>query len=73
MSTEVEGGSSDADDDGEVDCLSGFSDGESAAAGVSDGFSQAQASVPAWAPSKDMKEPWFLIQLVVRQEGLRHI
>lgn len=69
---EVEGGSFDAHDDGEIDHLSGFSDGESAAAGVSDGFSQAQASAPERCP-KDMKETWFLIQLVVWQEGLQHI
>lgn len=64
------GGSSlEADDDGDSGRLSRFSDG--ASAGVSGGFPSSGIS-DARCP-KDMKETWFLIQLVVWQEGLQHV
>ena len=60
-----------ADDDGDSGRLSRFSDGASPAAGLSDGFPISGIS-DARRPSKDMKETWLPLQLVVWQEGLQH-
>lgn len=69
----MQGSSLDANDDSETDRLSRIADCESSAEGVLDEFSQTQATVTEPCSSKDMKEMWFLIHLVIQQEGLHHV